>query len=67
MDKFEGIETYEAVTGSPLLEDCLESHDCQVVNVLDDEGHKLIVAQVLSRDVHCPDADALIYRESDYA
>ena len=66
VDKFEGLETYEGATGSPLLRDCLESLDCQVETVFDDDDHKLIIGKVLSRDAHAAEAQPLIYRQSDY-
>ena len=66
VDKFEGLETYAGATGSPLLADCLESLDCQVEHVLDADTHKLIIGKAVSRDVHAPDAEHLIFREADY-
>ena len=66
VDKFEGLETYTAETGAPLLKDCLESLDCRVETVFDLHTHKLIVGKVAARDAHAADAQPLIYRQADY-
>lgn len=45
-DRFQGIETYTAVTGSPILPDTLGWLDCTVAHAYDGGDHTIFVGQV---------------------
>lgn len=66
VDKFAGLAYHTGPTGSPLLDDCVRTLDCEVDAVHDDGGHKLIVGKVVEADPRSPGAIRLLYREEDY-
>jgi 3-hydroxy-9,10-secoandrosta-1,3,5(10)-triene-9,17-dione monooxygenase reductase component len=66
VDKFAGIRYHTLVTGSPLLDDCTVTCDCQVEAVHDDGNHKLIVGRIVAMERLQETYEPLIYREADY-
>lgn len=47
-DKLAGLAAARALTGVPLLEDCLAAFDCRVVNAMDAAGATLFLADVVA-------------------
>ncbi len=66
VDKFVGVPFHTAVTGSPLLDDCVATYDCRVEAVLEDGSHKLIIGRVVAAERLRDDNQRLVYREEDY-
>ncbi|MBM3475725.1 MAG: flavin reductase [Armatimonadetes bacterium] len=66
VDKFEGLPTHVATTGSPLLDGCAASLDCEVQHVYGEGPEKLIIGRVVAAEFRETDYEPLIYRESDY-
>jgi 3-hydroxy-9,10-secoandrosta-1,3,5(10)-triene-9,17-dione monooxygenase reductase component len=66
VDKFEGLGWHTAVTGSPLLDDCLVALDCRVEEVHDRDSAKLIVGRIVGAELRRESGEPLIYREGDY-
>lgn len=66
VDKFEGLATHVAVTGSPLLDDCAVALDCEVQHVYGEGPEKLIIGRVVAAEFHDRAYEPLIYCESDY-
>jgi len=64
--KFEGLPTHVGKTGSPLLDDCAASLDCEVQRIYGEGPERLIVGRVLAAEFHQTAYEPLIYRESDY-
>ena len=66
VDKFEGIGYHIGDTGSPLLDDCAATFDCQVEAVYDLDDQKLIVGRIVAAEWPKEGYEPLIYREEDY-
>ena len=66
VDKFAGVAHHTGPTGSPLLDDCIRTLDCEVDAVHDDGGHKLIIGKVVEVEPQNPGATPLLYRQEDY-
>jgi len=66
VDKFAGVPFHTAVTGSPLLDNCVAAYDCRVETVFDHETHKLIIGRVVAAERFRDDSERLIYRQEDY-
>jgi flavin reductase (DIM6/NTAB) family NADH-FMN oxidoreductase RutF len=66
VDKLEGLPTHTATTGSPLLDDCAASLDCEVQHVYGEGPEKLIIGRVVAAEFRDRTYEPLIYRESDY-
>ena len=66
VDKFAGVGTHTAETGSPLLDDCAAAFDCRVKAVHDQDGQKFIVGRIVAAELLKEDYEPLIYREEDY-
>jgi flavin reductase (DIM6/NTAB) family NADH-FMN oxidoreductase RutF len=66
VDKFAGIATHTAVTGSPLFDDCALCLDCRVEVVHDLSRQKLIVGRVVAAERIRESYKPLVYREEDY-
>ncbi len=56
--------SHVAVTGAPILEDCLGFVDCRLVNVFDGGDHSILVGLVEALGVR--DGDPLLYHRSHY-
>ena len=50
--RFEGVETFEAQTGAPLIRDALVNLDCRVVAVHDAGDHVLCVGEIEAAQVN---------------
>lgn len=66
VNKFEKIGYHTAVTGSPLLDDCAATFDCQVVDVHDHGSEKLIIGKIVAAEFLKKEYEPLVYREEDY-
>jgi len=65
-DKFAGVDYHTLVTGSPLLDDCAATFDCQLEAVHDDGQRKLIVGRIVAMERLKEQYEPLIYRAADY-
>jgi flavin reductase (DIM6/NTAB) family NADH-FMN oxidoreductase RutF len=45
---FSDLETKSAVTGSPILQDCLAYLDCKVVDILPGGDHEIFIGEILA-------------------
>lgn len=59
-DRFAGIATFRAATGSPILADALAWVDCEVRHTFDGEDHTVIVGEVVASG-SAPDGEPLLY------
>lgn len=66
VDKFKGLGTHTAETGSPLLDVCAIALDCKVEAVHDQGNAKLIIGRVLAAERLREEYEPLVYREEDY-
>lgn len=66
IDKFEGVAYHTGQTGSPLLDDCAMTFDCEVREVFELGTQRLIVGHILSAERFRSGYEPLIYREEDY-
>jgi flavin reductase (DIM6/NTAB) family NADH-FMN oxidoreductase RutF len=66
VDKFAALACHTGRTGSPLLDDCALTLDCEVERVFDLDGQKLIIGRVLAAEQFRDDYEPLIYRQEDY-
>lgn len=62
--RFEGVETFEAKTGAPLLRDALVNLDCRVVATHDAGDHILCVGEIEESHVHA--GEPLVYFRGGY-
>lgn len=62
--RFEGVETFEAKTGAPLLRDALVNLDCRVVAVHDAGDHLLCVGEIEESRVQ--EGEPLVYFRGSY-
>jgi flavin reductase (DIM6/NTAB) family NADH-FMN oxidoreductase RutF len=65
VDRFEGVVTRTAATGSPILEDSLAWLDCRIVSSQVVGDHTLFVGEVVAAGVNDA-AQPLIYWNADY-
>lgn len=65
-DKWQGIAQRRGATGVPLLEGCVASLECRVVQVFDGGDHKIIVGQVENVE-HDETRRPLLYFRGGYA
>lgn len=63
-ERFEGVETFEATTGAPLLRDALVNLDCRVVAVHDAGDHLLCVGEI--ERVQVNEGEPLIFFRGAY-
>ena len=66
VDKFASLDYHTAETGSPLLDDCGATFDCQVESVYDHGSQKLIVGRIVAAEMRQEGYEPLIYSEDDY-
>jgi flavin reductase (DIM6/NTAB) family NADH-FMN oxidoreductase RutF len=64
-DRFAGLTTHTAATGTPILEDCLAWLDCRVVSTQVVSDHTLYIGEVVAAGVHGP-GRPLLYWGADY-
>jgi flavin reductase (DIM6/NTAB) family NADH-FMN oxidoreductase RutF len=62
--RFEGLETFEATTGAPLLREALVNLDCRLVAVHDAGDHVLCVGEIEDAQVH--EGEPLLYFRGHY-
>jgi flavin reductase (DIM6/NTAB) family NADH-FMN oxidoreductase RutF len=62
--RFEGVETFTAKTGAPLLADALVNLDCRLVAVHDAGDHLLCVGEIEASHVH--GGEPLVYFRGSY-
>ncbi len=62
--RFEGVETFAAKTGAPLLADALVNLDCRLVAVHDAGDHLLCVGEI--EQVNIRDGEPLLYFRGSY-
>ena len=62
--RFEGVDTFEAETGAPLLKDALVNLDCRLVAVHDAGDHVLCVGEIESATVN--DGQPLLFFKGGY-
>ena len=65
-DKFEGLETFTAETGSPLLRGCPAWFDCRLVETFQLDTTKLYVGEIVASGAEASTFEPLIYRSEDY-
>ena len=65
VDRLEGIPTRPALSGAPILQDCLTWLDCRVVQTLAAGDHVLYIGEVMAAGVNDP-ARPLLYWNADY-
>jgi flavin reductase (DIM6/NTAB) family NADH-FMN oxidoreductase RutF len=66
VDKLEGVGYHVAETGSPLLDDCAATFDCQVEAMHDHGNLKLIIGRIVAAERLRDAYEPLLYREEDY-
>lgn len=66
VDKFKEISFHTAKTGSPLLDNCAVTFDCEVKNVHDHDDTKLIIGKIVAAEFLKRDYKPLVYRQDDY-
>lgn len=65
LDRFDGLDTFEMVTGCPLISGGLAGFDCQVVSVQDAGNHTLFIGKVLA--IHRAEIEQpLLYFDRNY-
>ena len=62
--RFEGLETFTAKTGAPLLSDALVNLDCRLVAIHDAGDHVLCVGEIEEAEVR--DGEPLLYFKGGY-
>jgi flavin reductase (DIM6/NTAB) family NADH-FMN oxidoreductase RutF len=62
--RFEGVDTFEAKTGAPLLSEALVNLDCRVVATHEAGDHILCVGEI--EEAHVRDGDPLLFFRGGY-
>ena len=62
--RFEGVDTFEAETGAPLLSDALVNLDCRLIAVHEAGDHLLCVGEIESARVN--EGEPLVYFNGSY-
>ncbi len=65
-DRFDGVPTMTAVTGSPILQDALAWIDCRVTAVHDGSTHWIVVGEVVATNHKDDAATPLIHFNRSY-
>jgi flavin reductase (DIM6/NTAB) family NADH-FMN oxidoreductase RutF len=65
-ERFDGIETYELVTGAPLIAAGLAFFDCKVFDKFDFSSNSLIIGEVLEVKIN-PAGQPLLYFDQHYS
>jgi flavin reductase (DIM6/NTAB) family NADH-FMN oxidoreductase RutF len=60
--RFEGVETFEATTGAPLIRDALVNLDCRVVAIHDAGDHVLCVGEIEQVHINEGEEPLLFFR-----
>ncbi|MBU2639229.1 MAG: flavin reductase family protein [Nanoarchaeota archaeon] len=64
VDNFDGIDTIELETGSPILKNIVGAVDCKIVKTVDAGDHVLFIGEVL--DCIVKDGNSLVFRKEDF-
>ena len=64
-ERFIGVPTRTAVTGSPILTDCVAWLDCVVYDQIDGSTHWIVVGEVVATGAS-PERRPLLYFDRDY-
>jgi len=62
---FNGMETKELITGSPMIVGGLAYFDCKVINILEFSTNSLIIGEVIAADIGTHDKP-LLYFDQQY-
>ena len=62
--RFDGVETFEAITGAPLLRAALVNLDCRVVATHDAGDHLVFVGEI--EEAHVGDGEPLLFFRGGY-
>jgi flavin reductase (DIM6/NTAB) family NADH-FMN oxidoreductase RutF len=62
--RFDGVETFDAITGAPLIRDALVNLDCRVVAIHDAGDHLLCVGEI--EEAHVNDGEPLLFFRGGY-
>ena len=62
--RFEGVETFEAKTGAPLIRGALINLDCRVVAIHDAGDHVLCVGEI--EEAHVNEGEPLLFFQGGY-
>ena len=62
--RFDGVETFEAKTGAPLLRQALVNLDCRVVAIHDAGDHVLCVGEIEAAEIN--DGEPLVFFRGSY-
>ncbi|HIF91986.1 MAG: flavin reductase family protein [Myxococcales bacterium] len=62
--RFEGVDTYEAKTGAPLLREALVNLDCRVVAIHDAGDHVLCVGEIVDAQIN--EGEPLVFFRGGY-
>jgi flavin reductase (DIM6/NTAB) family NADH-FMN oxidoreductase RutF len=65
VDRLDGVPTRPAISGAPILQDCLAWLDCRVVQTFVVGDHVLYIGEVMAAGVSDP-AKPLLYWNADY-
>lgn len=60
-DRYEGIETTTAATGSPILPGCLAWADCELHDAYDAGDHTIFIGKIVAGDANTESGDPLLY------
>ena len=61
---FTGLVVLSALTGSPILADCLAYVDCRVIDILPGGDHEIFVGEIVAGEVH--EGQPLLYAAGKY-
>ncbi len=65
-NRFDGLTLKTAVTGAPILTDCLAYLDCRIKHTFDGDTHQVIIGEVLATETHNLIPFPLVYYNRKY-
>lgn len=65
VDRFEGLQTFDLLTGSPFLQDGLAFMDCQVAHEIPIGDHTLFIGRIVALQM-APEGRPLVYFNRNY-
>ncbi len=65
-DKFQNVPYFDALNGSPVLQDAMAYFECKLINDFTAGDHSLFIGQVVEAKLLKSDQQALIFRWDDY-
>ena len=63
-DRFDGLGWHSGVSGAPVLDGCLASMECSVVQTVEAGDHAILIAEVIH--AQCREGEPLLYFGSAY-